>query len=318
MPKLVLSGRARRAVAANPAVRRLGWLVEAALLGSFWWACGRLSPERAGRFGAAILGAVGPRLVKARDVRRNLEIAFRERSPAERRRLEVAVWRNLGAIMAEYPHLETICHLEPERLEIAIDPAVDVDRGLVFALPHLANWEVAAAVPAHLGKLMTAIYAPLKNPWLDRRLQGHRAALRCRLVPRDGSALSLLKILKRGGGIGIVADHRDDAGVPIPFFGYDKLTSLSPAWLALKGDAQLVPGKVERLGPARYRVVADRPILPDASLGGPEAQAVGMMRELNARFEAWIRARPEEWFCTKRAWPRRLVIEKPAETALAA
>jgi lauroyl/myristoyl acyltransferase len=35
-----------------------------------------------------------------------------------------------------------------------------------------------------------------------------------------------------------------------------------------------------------------------------------MMRDLNRLFEQWIRERPEQWLCIKRAWPRTL--EPPA------
>jgi KDO2-lipid IV(A) lauroyltransferase len=33
-------------------------------------------------------------------------------------------------------------------------------------------------------------------------------------------------------------------------------------------------------------------------------QAVDMMRQLNELFEDWIRQQPEDWYCTKRIWPK--------------
>ena len=41
-----------------------------------------------------------------------------------------------------------------------------------------------------------------------------------------------------------------------------------------------------------------------------------MMGELNRLFEQWIRERPEQWLCIKRAWPK--TIERPPGDAVAA
>ena len=48
------------------------------------------------------------------------------------------------------------------------------------------------------------------------------------------------------------------------------------------------------------------PIRPDPALASDKDRAVQMMRELNRLFEQWIRERPEQWLCIKRAWPKKL------------
>jgi len=55
------------------------------------------------------LHAIGPRLDKTRLIRRNVTIAFPEKSVAEIDLLVREIWGNLGAVLAEFPHLETIC-----------------------------------------------------------------------------------------------------------------------------------------------------------------------------------------------------------------
>jgi Kdo2-lipid IVA lauroyltransferase/acyltransferase len=315
LAKHSLKRRMRRAFEQRPALGRAVWLAEAAAVGLFWFVCARLSPERAGALGRRMLQAIGPRLARNAVIRRNLEIAFRDRSPAEIRSFERQIWGNLGTVLAEYPHLATICEAGAGRLEAVLDPEVDPERPIVFAGPHIANWEVSAAAPLLLGLPMTVAYTPLSNPYVDRWLLAHRQKLGCRLLPRDRSAFALVKALKRGEAIGIVVDHRNNEGVPLPFFGYDKLTTLSPAWLALKTGAQLVPGRIERLGPARYRVIAEAPVLPEVGEADTDRRAARMMAELNARFEAAIREQPGNWSCTKRSWPRKLEPRPAARPA---
>jgi lauroyl/myristoyl acyltransferase len=40
-----------------------------------------------------------------------------------------------------------------------------------------------------------------------------------------------------------------------------------------------------------------------------------MTQRVNARFEQWIRERPEQWQCTKRRWPRERASEPSAASA---
>ena len=74
------------------------------LLG-FWSICERLSPERASRFGAAVLAALGPRSSKQEKLIDNLRVAFPDWSDVERERVALGIWRSMGACAGEYPHL---------------------------------------------------------------------------------------------------------------------------------------------------------------------------------------------------------------------
>lgn len=313
MAKLLLSRAWRKRIDRSAVLRHGRWAVEALTIGLFWGVCALLPVERASRFGAALLSGLGPRLAKSRMMRANLRLAFPERDPAAIADLLRQVWGNLGAVLAEYPHLAEICRPGSGRIEVgpAHRPlAAPVGRGTVFATAHLANWEVSPAVPVQAGLPTTAIYTRLENPWIDRMLARYRRGIGCTLVPRESAGRELLRALSRGEAAGMVADHRDDEGVPIPFFGHDKLTTLSPARLALKLGCELVVGRVERLGPARFRVSAINVPAP-VGPGDETARAIRMTRDVNATFEAWIRERPGEWLCTKRPWPKPLYREQP-------
>jgi KDO2-lipid IV(A) lauroyltransferase len=306
--KLLIAGTWRRRIDASPVLKRGRWAAEALTIGLFWGVCALLPVDRASRLGAWLMARIGPRLHKSRTMRATLEIAFPEREPAAIERLLREVWGNLGAVLAEYPHLGEICRPGSGRIELAVghrpQPAVAGGRGTVYTTAHLANWEVSAAVPVRLGLPTTVVYTPLENPWVDRMLARFRRGIGCTLMARDKSGRELLRVLRRGEAVGLIVDHRDDEGAPVPFLGHDKLTTLSPARLALKMGCALVVGRVERLGPARFRVTGTAVPVADATTGDETARAIAMTRLVNAFFEAWIRERPGDWLCTKRPWPK--------------
>jgi KDO2-lipid IV(A) lauroyltransferase len=174
----------------------------------------------------------------------------------------------------------------------------------------VGNWELPAAAASRQGIPITVIYAPSRNPFVERMLRRRREALGCRLVSLEEGARPLLRELGEGRSVALVVDTRDDDGVPLPFFGLDKLTTLAPARLALRFGCDLVPVRVERLGTIRFRLTVYPPIRSDSALGSDKDKAMQMMGELNRLFEQWIRERPEQWLCIKRAWPKTL--EPPA------
>ena len=302
-----------------PTLRRTEWAVEAVVLGLFWWICARLSPDRASAFGRSLLASIGPKLRKSSHMDRNLAVAFPELADDDRRALLRRVWGNTGAVFAEYPHFPTLCrrdfdaHFEVVSRHDLTDYRAGRKRG-IFVTAHLGNWELAVAPALHLGMPVAVVYAPIKNPVIDRMLKRKRAALGCELVNRDNGLPHLIEALRAGRSLGLVVDHRDDSGIPLPFFGLEKLTTVVPARLALRFDCELIPTRIERLEGTRFRVTVYEPIRPDPALGGKRDQAAEMMAKVNAVFEQWIRERPEQWLCTKRAWAKELMPQQIART----
>jgi Kdo2-lipid IVA lauroyltransferase/acyltransferase len=318
---LFLNSALRKQIDRVAMLRRARWRLEAGLLEAFWQVCARLEPHAASAFGQRLLKRIGPRLGKTAPMQRNLRLAFPNLSEAERADLLRAVWGNTGAVLAEYPHFEAICHDHFERhFEFVENWNLDEyragNRHGVFVSAHVGNWEFCAAAAGRQGIPITVIYAPSRNPYIERLLRRRREALGCRLVSLDEGARPLLGELGEGRSVGLVVDTRDDDGVPIPFFGHDKLTTLAPARLALRFGCELIPVRIERLGPARFRLTVHEPVRPDPALASDKDRATQMMGEVNRIFEQWIRERPEQWLCIKRAWPKTL--EPPAGRGQAA
>ena len=311
MAALFLNSAIRKRIDRVPALRRARWRAEAGLLQLFWAVCAALEPGTASAFGRRFLKATGPFLGKPVHIRRNLMLAFPALGDSAREALLREVLGNAGAVLGEYPHFKAICHDDFDG-HFEFVEAWDLDdyragkRHGVFVTAHVGNWELCAAAAGRQGIPISVIYAPSRNPFIDRLLRRRREALGCRLVSLDEGARPLMRELGEGRSVGLVVDARDDDGVPIPFFGLDKRTTVAPARLALRFGCDLIPVRVERLGDARFRLTVHEPVRPDLALGSDKDQAIQMMGEVNRLFERWIREQPQQWLCIKRAWPKEI------------
>jgi KDO2-lipid IV(A) lauroyltransferase len=298
-------------------VRKLLWFVEAAVFWLFLGIARMLPTDRATAMGRRLLMWIGPQLDKHRIFKRNLELAFPDKDEHEIEALACEVWGSAGGLLMEYAHLEDICIREADsRLQIANRGDVPVlrhpERPAIFVSAHLANWEICAAGIRRAGIPVTGVYTPLQNPYLERMLARSREPLGIRLVARDESMRVLLRELRAGRSIGMIMDQRVDTGVPLPFFGIDKLTTLVPARLALRHGYDLVPLRTERLEGSRFRVTFYAPLLPDDPAASEIEQAKQVTGKINLLFEDWIRERPQDWWCSKRRWPKDAIRPQKA------
>ena len=253
---------------------------------------------------------VGPRLRRKTEMfRENLSIAFPEKSGAELQQLILQSWRSAGRVLAEYPHFNTIYESrDRQRLHTKLlDPTLRFGEGcppVVIVGAHHCNWEMVASAMGKLGIPSVSLYTPPNNPLLDQMLSKSRKKLNCELIPRDNAARVLMRATKQGRSAGLVMDRRVDDGIPVPFFGRDKPSTLLPAKLALKFGIDLIPARVERLRDAEFKVSFYPPVRPTDPTAAENEQAVDMITQVHEQFEEWIRAEPQDWFCSKRMWPK--------------
>jgi len=308
LAEFIVGNSIRRLAREHRFLRRLLWRVDFTLI----WLLARLfallRADTASRFGDRVGAWVGPRLKRKTSIyRENLATAFPELDDAELDRLVTRSWGRVGRILAEYPHLATIL-AEDQRLVIDIRQPIETyentARPCVVVTAHQSNWEVVCSAMAKLGIPNASLYSPPSNPLLDEMLLDSRRALNCELVPRDNAARALVNALKQGRSAGLVMDRRVDGGEPICFFGHDKPSTILPAKLALKFNCDLVPVRVERLRDAAYRVTFYPPVTPGDPGADETARAVDMIQQVHEQFETWIREHPEDWFCSKRLWPK--------------
>ena len=283
---------------------------EALALRCFWRLSLMLGPERASNLAAKLMiWSVGPRREVTRRIGRNLKVALRDQKQAKIDQLIDEAASNLGRVVAEYPHLRRIAGPElPQFIEFVADSpeaALTPERSpALYIGVHQANWEILSAMGAPLGKPMTIVVSPLSNPFVHQLVSKARPDTWVEQAERDQATRSLVRCLQSGRSVGLLADQRYEGGLPVPFFGLDAMTAIGPAKLAIKFGCDLVPTRVERIGPVRFRITTFAAIRPDQAIADDQEQAIDMMRRVNQHFETWIREKPGEWMCMKRRWPK--------------
>ena len=265
-----------------------------------------LSPEAASNLGGFLGRTIGPRLGVTSRARRNLRLAFPDKPEGEISRIVRDMWDNLGRVAAEYPHLARITAPDSGRVTLDVESVRDLrDRKTagILASAHLANWEILPVTAARFGLDMTGIVRepnnPLVRPLMDR-LRGVAGGGRAP-KGKDG-AKQAIEVLRSGRVLGLLFDQKLNDGIPVPLFGVDAMTAVAPAQLALRFGCPIVPVRVERTGPARFRMTSQAPIeVPDT--GNRREDVARVTGQLNGILEDWIRARPEQWLWLHRRWP---------------
>lgn len=296
-----------RLVGRLPALRNISWVLEALVVRSLVRLMKLMAPEHATRFASFVFRSLRPVFPFATKIRRNLTVAFPEKSEREIKQLTRSACGNLGNSAAELVFAERIWAERDERVEFLMEDGVDLadhhDRPAVMVTGHIGAWQIGTLIAPQYKLRITSVYAPEQNPYLRDFLLRLRAKLPCRFIPRDGCMRALTKELKQGYIVGLVSDTRLDQGEPIPFFGVPTPTNTTAARLAIRHNCDFFPVRAERLPGMRFRITLCRPIRPSDPGASVAQQARDMTRKLFEHFETWIRDDPDQWMCFGRRWP---------------
>jgi Kdo2-lipid IVA lauroyltransferase/acyltransferase len=266
----------------------------------------------ASNLGGAIARGIGPLLPVSRVAHANLRLALPELDAAARRRIVRGVWDNLGRTVAELPHLARLGRTpsgpgwEIAGEDIARRIAAAGGPALFFS-GHLANWEMMAVVPGAFGIPLSVFYRAASNPLVDAIIVELRHRALGVAVPMFAKgalgARGAMAHLKAGGYLGMLIDQKMNDGIAAPLFGHPAMTAPAAAAFALRYRCPLIPVRVERLGPARFRLHVEPP-LPQPDTGDRHADIAALTAAMNACLERWVRARPDNWLWLHRRWPK--------------
>lgn len=286
--------------------------IEAAAARAALRALRALGPVRASNLGGAVARSVGPMLPVSRVADANLRAAMPELDAAARRRIVRGVWDNLGRTLGELPHL---ADLRPSPSgpgwELvgaeALQPLLAQPGPAILFSGHIGNWEMLPVAAAAAGVPFHSMYRTIENREIDALLLDlRRRAMRYDVqmfAKGPNGAKQAMKHLMAGGRLGMLMDQKMNDGIEARFFGRPAMTAPALAVLALRLRCPVIPGWVQRLGPARFRVTCEAPLaLPDT--GDRNADVGTLTQAMNDTLERWIRQRPEGWLWLHRRWPK--------------
>ena len=274
-----------------------------------------LGPVRASNLGGALARTIGPLLPVSRVADVNLRLALPELDAAGRKRVVRGAWDNLGRTVAEFPHIAALRQNTPagpgwEMAGAATLQAVAARGGpAIFFSGHIGNWEMLPAACAAYGLPFSSMFRAATNPEVDKLIVALRQEAMGAPVPMfakgAAGAKAAMAHMRKGGFLGLLMDQKLNNGIEVALFGRPAMTAPAMAALALRFRCPVIPGHVQRVGPARFHLVCEPPMeLPDT---GDRQQDVRVMTQaMNQYLERWIRERPEGWLWMHRRWPKEL------------
>ena len=289
---------------------KLRYGAEAALFFAFMGLFRLLGTDTASAMGGWIGRNIFSHLPPDRIARANLAAAFPEKNRTQRDTIRMAMWDNLGRVVAEYAHLDAFSITGPSPRIRVIDraqaiAATDGGKGLMFLSGHLANWEMMPITGNLLGFDGATVVRPPNNPYVARYLEIQRGLLGPKSqIAKHNAMRRMIAQLRGGKALYILADQKLNEGVPVPFFGRDAMTTPAPAALALKLGVPILFAANRRVGGANFEIVIHPG--PDFTPTGDEARdTLALTAAITLRIEEMIRADPAQWLWIHNRWPRQ-------------
>jgi KDO2-lipid IV(A) lauroyltransferase len=248
-----------------------------------------------------ILRMLAPLVGFHKRVRRNLEYTRPDLSNAEVNRLCHEVADNVGRTLAElyagkpfWARANAADIIGPGLA--ALKRAQAEGRPVILVTGHFGNYDAARSKLVQMGFNMGSLYRRMANPYFNEHyVKAISATGKPMFEQGKRGMVEMVRHLKAGGNIAIVADMHAMGGTYLPFFGRPALTSTVPAELALKYNATFIPiYGIRRENGLDFDVVVAEEIA--------HSDPVTMTQAVCDDLEQRIRAHMGQWFWLHRRW----------------
>ena len=242
----------------------------------------------------------------------NLRLAFPELDDRARRRIQRGTFRNLGRLLGEvsrFPRLnrENISSVVVYQGLDHFLAAEAQGRGVILLTGHLGAWELSVYAHSIYGHPMSFLARRVDNPLVERLAESYRARYGNRSIDKRGSLREVLKTLKAGGVVGILADLNTsrEEGVFCDFFGLPACSTAGIATLALRTGAVVLPGYIIWDEAARIHRLCFEPPIETISTGNQKEDVAANTARYTQAIEQIIRRSPDQWLWIHRRWRTR-------------
>ncbi len=174
--------------------------------------------------------------------------------------------------------------------------ALGSGRPVIIVGMHFGAIELPVVEVSHLvGHRVTAPMETVADPGLQRWFIESRSRVGVNIVPLADARRALLRRLRSGESVGLVAD-RDitGSGIAVPFFGHPAPMPAGPALLAIETGVPVYAGAARRTKGRRYggRLI----LVPAPGAGSRRERMVALTAAIAQAFESLLADAPEQWW----------------------
>ncbi len=244
-------------------------------------------------------------------VRKNLAMAFPEKSEDERLVIEKRFYRHLCDIFIESAKLAHISDKEVEKRirvvgEECVNDALAEGKSVIMMLGHFGNWEwvTAAARKFRPDAISCEIYHPLRDKAFDQVMLDLRGRFGTENIPMSHTVRRLLEIHRDGKNFvcGFIADQRPFTPALkhwVDFLGIDTAYVNGGEVIGTKMGAEFVYAEMMPEKRGHYVLTLSR-LEPLA-----DGEENPYSRAYLARLEDSIRRSPSSWLWSHNRWKRK-------------
>ncbi len=247
--------------------------------------------------------------IRASVIEDNLTHAFPELTPSARRRLSRQMWEHLFLLALEVAHTPRKIHETNWRDYVQLKNEEHLvrllleDRPLLIVTGHLGNFEVGGYVLGVLGFPTYSVARTLDNPYLDRFVNQFRGRTGQHIIPKNGGADQIEKVLSHNGTMSFLADqYAGPKGCWVDFFGRSASAYKAIALLAMQYNAMItVSAATRKHKPLHFHLHNYAMADPRATKG--DLDTINELTQwYTTRLEELIRLTPDQYWWLHRRW----------------
>ncbi len=245
-------------------------------------------------------------------LRENLARVVPEAGPEELDRLTDEAMRSYLRYWAEafrlpyWPIDDLVARIDPVNESVMRDPLAE-GRGVLIALPHVANWDWAGAWACGTGAPLMTVAERLRPESLYDRFVAYRESLGMTILPATGGDPPIPQLeahLREGGLVCLVADRDlSSTGLVVDLCGHPASLPAGPAVIAQRTGADLVAATLRYVG-SRLEIHLHGPLDTGEGATGVKA-ATQAMADV---FSEGLRKSPTDWHMLQRVF-----LDEPPE-----
>ena len=250
----------------------------------------------------------GPLFRKKTIAKKNILIAFPDLNENSINEMIDRMWKNIGRIFGEYIHINKFSIIDQKKKIVFtnknnIEILNKNNKPIVFFSGHFANFELMAKCLQELGFNIGAIYRPLNNIFLNPIMEFIRKKYICPIQIEKGSngTKKLIKHISNNNPLALMVDQRLSSSIRVPFFDQPATTTITPAQLAIKYDALLVPVFLKRLEKTNFEFFIEEPLITNQT-NDYDKDIFNITQIMNIKIEEFIKRDPAHWLWSHDRW----------------
>ena len=185
----------------------------------------------------------------------------------------------------------------------AVQKANKENRAIIYITPHYCAWELGAVSVGLVDKPINAVFKKLKNIKYQDWMLESRNRFGNKSLEKSNVLKPLIKLMRAKEAVGVVIDSSMNKreGIEINFLTKKTRQTATPAYLARKFDAAIIPVTIKTNDEDRYELVFFDEIVVNKT--DDEEQDILQATQLQADWlSKLIKDEPKFWFWIHRRW----------------